>query len=287
MELDPADLQVLDVLARHPFLTVREVAVFTQSTRADAAAHLFRLAHKQLVQRGAEPLPVGCGVLYEATVHGLHVAAARLGLSLETAVCFCHFVGGGPTEPVGARRGLARNLAHTHGVNATIAGFVATSAVTSRIDGDGLLHWESEGEASDFGLRPDGYGVYQFAGQRHGFFLEFDRGTMNRRDYEEKIEAYYAYRQDDRAVGRYANGFPQILFVSDAQAAEDRFAQTARRLASVHKQPLTIWVTTQGRISAASNRFGLVGRIWRQPDEEVEVRHRWPSEPALLSRRSA
>jgi hypothetical protein len=287
-DLDPAELRVLDLLARHPFLTVYEVAVFTGASRAQAAARLLRLTRTRLVESvWAEPIPQGCGALYEATLHGLYVASARLGLSLEAAVRFCHLAGGGPAEPVGGRRGLVRSLAHTHGINATIAGFVATSLVTSRIDGDGLLRWESEGEASDFGLRPDGYGVYQFERQRYGFFLEFDRGTMSRRDYEQKLEAYYAYRRDDRAVGRYANGFPQVLFVTTSAAAEERFAETARRVGSAHVQPLTIWLTTEARIHAASNHVGLIGRIWRQPEDRLDVRRRWPAEPAILRARSA
>jgi predicted transcriptional regulator len=288
VDLVPTELRVLDVLARHPFLTVYELAAFTGSTRAEASARLLRLMNAQLVERlRLETPPPGCGALYEATVPGLHVAAARLGLSLEAAIRFCHLAGGGPNERVGGRRGLVRHLAHTHGVNATIAGFVATSRVTSRIDGDGLLRWQSEGEASDFGLRPDGYGVYQFERKRHEFFLEFDRGTMNRRDYERKIAAYYAYRQDDRPVGRYPNGFPQVLFVTTVERAEERFADAARQLARVHPEPLTIWLTTLGRVHAPDNRFGLIGRIWRQPDDHVDLRRRWPAEPARLLSRSA
>lgn len=281
--LEPSELRVLDLLARHPFLTVGEVAFFGHLTTAEARAHVLCLVKAELLQKvAADVTPAGCCSLYEATAEGLRLAAARLGLSLRTAVPFCHLVGGGPDNPMGARKGLARTLAHTHGVNATIAEFVATAWVTSRIAGDGLLRWESEGAASDSEFRPDGYGIYRLDGRPHGFFLEFDRGTENRRDYEEKLGAYYRYRQVVERLGLYTGGFPTLLFVTADEDAEQRFADTARSLAR-SRTPLKMWLTTEARIHGEDNRFGVIGRIWRRPQDRVDDRRRWPPPQSTMS----
>jgi DNA-binding CsgD family transcriptional regulator len=286
-DLEPAELRVLDLVARQPFLTTYEVGLFGQLTTAEARSHLRRLFAKGLVEKVARGVtPAGCGTLYEATSDGLRLAAARLGLSLRSAVRFCHLAGGGARNPMGARTGLVQTLAHARGVNATMAEFIATTAVTSRISGDGLIHWQTEAEVSSSEFRPDGYGVYRLDGWPRGFFLEFDRGTENRRDYREKLEAYYRYRRVAEQVDLYVGGFPALLFVTADEEAESRFADTARALAR-ERRPLTIWLTTQGRIHAEDNRFGVIGRIWRQPEDGVGDRRRWPADAVRSQRRSA
>ena len=274
-DMEPAELRVLDLLARQPFLTTHEVGLFGELTTAEARSHLRRLVAKGLADKVARGVtPVAC-TLYEATADGLRLAAARLGLSLRSAVRFCHLAGGGAKNPTGARTGLAQTLAHTHGANATMAEFIATSAATSRISGDGLIHLQTEAEVSDSEFRPDAYGVYRLDGWPRGFFLEFDRGTENRRDYREKLEAYYRHRRVAERINLYVGGFPALLFVTADEKAERRFGDTARRLAR-ERRPLTIWLTTVRRIHAEDNRFGVIGQIWRRPEDRIEDRRRWP-----------
>ncbi|HLG74001.1 MAG TPA: replication-relaxation family protein, partial [Chloroflexota bacterium] len=236
LDLAPADLVAMDRLARQAFLSVRQLAAFTELSVAETDPRL-----AQLIERGwVLQLPMEQNntgeVLFEATLDGLRLAAARLGLSLQAAIRFCHFAGGGHEHPVGSRQGLLDTLDHTYGVNQVLANFVATADVTSQLAGDGLGHWQPEAAASNWELHPDAYGVYVLGEGRYGFFLEFDRGTMNTRDYRTKVDSYYRYRDSGQFTEVY-DSFPHVLFVTASDAAEKRFGRVAQA-ASAGRPPL-------------------------------------------------
>jgi Replication-relaxation len=127
-------------------------------------------------------------------------------------------------------------------------------------------------------LRPDGYGVLRLAGRRHGFFLEYDRGTQDAASYRRKLDSHYAYRDSGRYAGDY-QGFPAILFVTIDTDVEARIAGIARAVARGRIQPLPLLLTSEWRYRGDAARPavspGLLGRIWRTPD--YPTRRPWPA----------
>lgn len=56
-----------------------------------------------------------------------------------------------------------------------------------------MVEWQNATACSRRHLRPDGRGTYRRQGKFYDFLLEYDRGTMNSRDYFKKFGAYYRY----------------------------------------------------------------------------------------------
>ena len=78
---------------------------------------------------------------------------------------------------------------------------------------DALLEWRNTVACSRRRMKPGRVRHGPPKRGTHGFFLEYDRGTMSARDYAEKWAAYYDYR-DSRAFERDYAGFPTILVVT-------------------------------------------------------------------------
>ena len=112
------------------------------------------------------------------------------------------------------------------------------------------------------------------AARAQAFFLEYDRGTMGRRDWSQKLVAYYWYR-DSGSYRRDYDGFPTLLVVigagasagqgeaARAAAIEDRIARLLRDVA-VGRTPLPALLTTEARIAADPG--GPLGPVWRVPE---------------------
>jgi hypothetical protein len=114
-------------------------------------------------------------------------------------------------------------------------------------------------------------------GETYGCFLELDRGTMSARDYGEKWSGYYHYLESQAFEHDY-DGFPAVLVVTTANAAEERIAWSARAASVGRWSSLPILLTCEWRIQRdPSNPDGLLGPIWRMPDDPA--RRRWPSTP--------
>ena len=114
-------------------------------------------------------------------------------------------------------------------------------------------------------------------GEIFGFFLEFDRGTMSARGYLAKWSGYYHYHES-RTFERDYDGFPTILVVTTDNASEERIARSARAASVGRSASLPLLLTSEWRIeNDPSNPVGLLGSIWRTPDDPA--RRRWPSIP--------
>ncbi|MHB8618645.1 MAG: replication-relaxation family protein [Chloroflexota bacterium] len=261
---------VLDLLARHPFLSTGQLGL-TLGLAPDRLGRLLEpLFTTELVRRLSLEERSHEGELLECTHKGLRLVAAQAGLTLSQAARFVPLIGGGPAESVGPRPSLVKKLAHTQGVNRLLASFRRPE----RPNADGLVSWQSEAAASRWGVFPDGYGVYRREGKLYGFFLEYDRGTMNTRGYARKLAAYYDYRDSGSYLDDYSS-FPPILFVTNGNAAEKRFARMATAAAR-GRFPLLILLTVEGRVEGANNPTGLTGPIWRAPEAHFDDRQSWP-----------
>jgi hypothetical protein len=278
LRVTPADHALLELIGRHPFLTVEDLGAAFGWTREWTRWRRNRLIRDGLV-RLLEPEEAGDVAvlgLAELTAQSLTLVTSRLGITLAAAVRYLGLAGGGPEQPTGQRRSLLRSLDHTLGVNSVFVSLYRTAhALVQTGSDDGLLEWRSAAACSRGRVRPDGYGVYRHRGEVHGFFLEYDRGTMSGRDYREKFAAYFDYRASGRYEQDY-DGFPTILVVTTNRAAEERIAQVVRTAILGWSAPLPVLLTCDWRINHdPANPHGLLGPVWREPDAEFHRRRRW------------
>ena len=196
--------------------------------------------------------------------------AGSLGLSLATAVRYHGLAGGGPQTPVGPRHVLLAHMAHTLGAD----GVFATFARAARLRSDGsLLEWRNAAACARGRSRPDGYGLLQLGRREHGFFLEFDRGTVHSAALRAKFAAYHRYESGIWASRDYES-FPAILVVTTGPGSEQRIVDAARAAGAGRGNRLVVLVTIVGWIE--NNWRGPFGSIWLDP--ERGIRRSWPGE---------
>lgn len=276
--------QLLHLVGRHPFLTSVQLAQLLGTT----AAQIRRL-EADMVTRGwlrhvelddVHPCAIGLSRteisglgLVEITVAGRRRLASWLGLDSTTAARY-HGLIGDVLSSRGRRGRLLRNLAHTLGVNSVFVAFAVAAETVHRAGGtDRFAQWRGAAACERGHCKPDGYGCYVREGLKHGFFLEYDRGTEPARKYRSKLHAYYRYR-DSGAASRDYDGFPALLFVTTQAGAEWRIAEEAHRIEFTRStEPLPILITSTDRITGHAE--GVLGPIWRTPGNKAEVERRY------------
>lgn len=283
LELGPADRARLDLVGRHPFLPLARLAELHGWEPSWARERCNCLIARGMM-RCLEASEIGANAaaleLVELTVDGLAVVAAQHGLSLGAAVRHLGLAGGGPGQPIGARRKLLASLAHTLGADAIFVGLASTARRLAAIGiNDALVEWRNAAACSRGHLRPDGYGLYRHVGQLYGFFLEYDRGTMSARDYLAKFAAYYEYLASGRFERDY-RGFPTVLVVTSDNTAEERVARAVCAAAVGRGQALPLLLTCEWRLTDPRNPYGILGPVWREPDAAFHDRRFWPLTPA-------
>jgi DNA-binding MarR family transcriptional regulator len=286
LAVTPTDYRLLEVVGFHPYLCPNQLSDVLGYGVASVRRQLNRLLKLGLVRHLTED-EIGSEIVQESpelTMDGTKLVAAHLGVSLAVAVRELGLVGGGPNDPVGCRRKLVRTLAHTRGVDEVFVGLYRHSRERSAVGYDEeIVEWQNAATCSRRHLRPDGYGVYRHGARYDGFFLEYDRGTMNARDYFKKFGAYYRYGMTGRFQRDY-NSYPTILVVTSDNTAEDRIARVARSLAVGQHGILPLLLTCQWRINDGRNPDMLLGRIWRKPETILDNRQHWlPESPSRVT----
>jgi DNA-binding Lrp family transcriptional regulator len=275
----PTDFRLLEAVGFHPFLTVNQLSDVLGCGTASVRRRVKRLVELGLIQHVSMD-EIGEDAkqeLSELTEGGLRLVAARLGLSLAVAVRELGLVGGGVDAPLGSRRKLIGTLSHTRGVDDVFVRLYRQARARAATGCDeAVVEWQNAAACSRRHLRPDGYGVYQHGTRYDGFFLEYDRGTMNARDYFKKFGAYYRYGVT-RRFERDFNSYPTILVVTSDNAAEERIARVARAAAVGQPGKLPLLLTCQWRLDDAANLRGLFGRVWRTQDSGFDDRRLWLS----------
>jgi DNA-binding MarR family transcriptional regulator len=280
LTVTPTDYRVLEIIGFHPYLTAMQLSAVLGCCVPVMQRRLQRLVEFGLIRHpGADEVGEdGIREMSELTTSGLKLVAAHLGLSLAIAVRELGLVGGGPDDPIGSRRKLVRTLAHTRGADEIFIGLYRHARTRSAAGYDeAVVEWQNAAACSRRHLRPDGYGVYRHGNRYDGFFLEYDRGTMNARDYFKKFGAYYRYGVTRRFERDY-NSYPTILVVTSDNASEERIARVARATAVGQPGKLPLLLTCQWRVNDPGNRIGLLGRIWREPQSTDCDRCSWPLE---------
>ena len=277
LAVTPADYRLLEVIGFHPYLTANQLSDVLGSGTAPVRQRLNRLLELSLIRHpGVEE--VGDATLQESpelTARGLKLVAAHLGLSLAVAVRELGLAGGGPNESFGSRRKLLRTLAHTQGADNIFVRLYRQARARAAAGWDeAMVEWQNAATCSRRHLRPDGYGVYRRGTHYDGFFVEYDRGTMNARDYFKKFGAYYHYGMTGRFERDY-NSYPTVLVITADNAAEERIARVARAAAVGQQGKLPMLLTCQWRIDDAENLHSLLGCVWREPDSNFDDRRFW------------
>jgi hypothetical protein len=258
-ELDRA---ILQVVAQHPLLPNGLIADVV-----GASAAWTRARGRALVARGLlrvvsagelNPPELGRLQLLEATSSGLSLVCASLGLPLGAAVRHHGLAGGGPADPIGQRAALVDHPSHTLGADAVFAAFAC--AVRAHPAGGELVEWRGPAACARGRLRPDGYGLVRVGGQPHGFFLEFDRGTMRPGQLRAKFVAYQRYMVG-RDATRAFDGLPTILVVTTGPTSERRLAAALGAADGGQVVPLSALLTTTGWLEASP--LGPFGPVWR------------------------
>jgi len=262
----------LDVIGRHSFLSTTSLGeVLGRDSR------WARERRRELVQRGlvrvpaSEELPPNLDnrdELLEATVRGLRILAASMGLSLALAERYHGLTGGGPASPIGPRRALFAHLAHTLGADEV---FVRIARAARGRRNGSLLEWRNAAACAAGRVRPDGYGLLRLGSREYGFIVEFDRGTIHPAALRAKFAAYGRFMPSARAARDY-DGFPNILVVTTGPAGEQRIVDAIRAVSAGEGSRLPALVTTVEWLE--SNGDGPFGCIWLEADSVL--RRSWP-----------
>jgi len=260
--------QVLDLLGRHRFLTVEQIADLLgvgpnrvrrlrSSLASRGLVHVLAPAELQQARSGLQSGSPRELDVADVTAAGRCQLAKMLGLPVVAAqrhhglfVCSTR-----------NRRRALLTTAHALGANGVFVTWaLAARAARARGADDALEEWRPAAACERRYCKPDGYGCYRVGAARYGFFVEYDRGTERASQYEAKFAAYYSYRSSVQA-GRDYDGFPDVLFVTTSGAAEERIVAAAERAWSrFGGAPLATFATTLDRIAA--DKCGIFGPIW-------------------------
>ena len=122
------------------------------------------------------------------------------------------------------------------------------------------MEWRSAAACAHGRLRPDGYGLLRLDQHEHGFFVEFDRGSMRPGRLRAKFAAYQRYRASARSARDYA-GFPLLLVVTTGPGPEWRLARAIRAADALQAAPLPALLTTTALLASVPG--GPLGPVWR------------------------
>ncbi|MGQ9573262.1 MAG: replication-relaxation family protein [Dehalococcoidia bacterium] len=264
--------ELLEWVGHHPFLSAADLAVLAGLREAGTEQLLAGLARLGLVDFAVGPvaresLPANRYFLTEA---GLRLLAARDGVPHRRyGQHGVLAVGGNSTDGEGQRlAGLLRHFEHTVGVNNFVVALAGEAATwRARSQDHRLVHWLSAAEAQEWfrwngrwwHVWPDARLLYRANGLELDVFLEWDRGTMRRRDYLEKFRAYgsfFASRQADHLASC------RLLVVTTTTEAESRISEVIQSAAGTAPALLVAHLTTAGRLE----RAGALSEVWRLAD---------------------
>jgi hypothetical protein len=148
---------------------------------------------------------------------------------------------------------------------------------------EAVVEWQNAAACSRHHPRPDGYGVCRHGTHYDVFFLGYDLGTMNTRDYFKNYAAYYRYSMNGRFKRDY-NSCPTILVVTTDNAAEEWITRVARALGVRQHGMRPLLLTCQWRINDRRDPDMLLDLIWRKPETIIDARQQWlPDTPSRVT----
>lgn len=261
-------LTTLILLARHPLLSTSDIASFISIKEDSAARYLRELWQQDCLcswQITEDKSPrwwlSDSGLRLLATMQ--HVPLQHLGLNEKQSD-----EGEYPIESMLMPRALPTLLRyplHTAGVYGFLAA-LHRAAPRHEI----TISWWETGEScersypwhsvrrnlrpdAEFALLPKSTASFHY----RRYWLEYDRGTMRRRDLEAKMRTYADYVRAREWVKDGLTNLPRLLFVVPDTGQEQRVSDAVRT--SLANLPLHVLVTTAGHIASADP----FAPIWR------------------------
>jgi hypothetical protein len=264
---------MLNLLARHPLMTVGQLAALLDTSHPRVSALETGLVRRGFLREvtldasGVDPTTPSRLRLIEVTLAGTREWLRRLGLSSTEAARHHGYL----PHSSRVRRRMLRHLAHTVGTNQFFVDLALTARHITRAGGDDtLLEWRSAAACARGRCRPDGFGCYRRRDARYGFFLEYDRATERGREYTAKLDAYYRFRDTGAAAREFAT-FPTVLVVSTSDRAEELISYQAHLAAERHGgNPLPLLLTTTELVRTSPLR--MLGPVWRAPTRATSSR---------------
>jgi DNA-binding MarR family transcriptional regulator len=276
----PRQREVLTQLARTPYLTAEEIAAVLprldgEPLAASSAGRFLRdLARQGLAQRDLVVQEPQALWRWHLSEQGLCQVASMHEVSLR------HL----RRQAERSRFVMSRQATHQAGVYAVIAAFHQTAQARGTI----TIRWWESGRGAERSyhyhgvqrnLRPDAELELALRAKegdirRLRLWLEYDTGSMNRRDLERKMTSYRDYWNSREWAVEGLAAFPRLLFIVPEQGQEDRVrAACCAMLSGVR---LHVLVTTAAHLQTSTPG----GPIWRQlwpplPEREQASRRRW------------
>jgi hypothetical protein len=261
--------ELLEWVGHHPFLSAADLAVLSGLREAGTERLLAGLTRPGLVDSVLGPVARESlsANRYFLTEEGLRLLAARDGVPHRRYGRHGVLAVGGSTRDGEGQRltGLQRHFEHTIGVNSFVVG-LAAEAATLRARGQDhrLVHWLSAAEAQEWfrwndrwwHVWPDARLLYQANELELDVFLEWDRGTMRRRDYLQKFRAYGSFFAS-RQAGHLARC--RLLVVTTTPGAERRISEVIQSAAGTAPALLVAHLTTASRLE----HDGALSDVWR------------------------
>jgi hypothetical protein len=245
LRLDARHDAVLALLAAHPLLSGEDLAAIMGITSASADVYVRHLHRLDLVVPATDPtladMPPAPPRIrwlhgrYALTPLGIHLVAARSGRTLKGAPRAegrgSPWVGGRAVAYDREVAAFMRVPAHTAGVYQFVTSlYRAASTAQAGGQAQRMVWWETGRACARqyreidgwHAVRPDAAGEYVAGTQRLRFWLEWDRGTMRRRDLEAKFAAYayYIRSREWRTDGN--TPLPHLLVVTSDYGQESR-----------------------------------------------------------------
>jgi hypothetical protein len=259
--LTSPDRQLLDLIARHPFLAVDDLAIVMGWTPDKVSRARTRMLRGGLLREldASETMLTDEAPRSELTTRGLGLLAAGVGLTPTRTVAALGLSGGGPDQPFGQRAALVRTLEHTVGVIGVFVGLYRVIASWRRAGFEyRVSNWRSAAACARRGMRPDGRGELWLGEVLYDFFLEYDRATESESQLIWKFDAYRRFYEDSGGPPK-----PTLLVVTRDAASETRIARAILTACAGWGRLLPVLITTEQAVG--SDRDGLLGRIWREP----------------------
>ena len=263
-QLGQRHITVLSLLTQHPLLSTNDIAALINIKQNSAAHYLRELWQRDCVcawQRPDDTSPrwwlSDGGLRLVAAMQ--HVPLQRLGIYEKQAGENGNITPTLLDRPLFIPRALPpllRYPLHTTGVYSFMA------ALNRAADARATITWWETGATCERSypwhgirrnLRPDAeFSLLQqdTSKIRHlRYWLEYDRGTMRRRDLEAKMRTYAEYVRSREWFKDGRASLPRLLFVVPDTGQERRISEAART--SLADLPLHVLVTTAGHIASA------------------------------------
>lgn len=256
--LDRHHLDLISILGNHPLLATNELTHLLNVQPESAQRYLRHLCHHGCLQTWEQP---HMGSRWYLSERGLHLLAAMQHVSILRVGTYTEVGNKKVLLPQGLAL-LQRYSKHLAG----IYGFMAALHQAADRERHQICWWEVGAmcertyrfQGVFHHLRPDAEFVYQAQGRSLRAWLEWDGGTMSRRDLEIKMNAYEQYIRSREWAREGARTLPILFCVVPEKGQEERIAQAA--VTQLSHTALIVRTTTIGLL----DHYGPLAAIWQQ-----------------------